>query len=84
MTETKLPRGERILITSATGRANGEIEILKLLASLGEVVAPTRAQSDLSNPDFVHNTIGQCEPRLKDRKLADALTEVKISIKPPE
>lgn len=61
MPENNLPPRERILLTGATGQVGGEL--LKLLAPLGEVVAPTRAEMDLSNSDSVRQIIRNVRPR---------------------
>jgi dTDP-4-dehydrorhamnose reductase len=61
MFESNLPPGERILLTGATGQVGGEL--LKLLQTLGQVVAPSRTQMDLSNPADVRRTIRELRPR---------------------
>ncbi|WP_158944639.1 dTDP-4-dehydrorhamnose reductase [Granulicella sp. S190] len=61
MLRGKLPPGKRILLTGATGQVGGEL--LKILNSLGEVVAPDRTIMDLSNVDSVHETIQTVQPR---------------------
>jgi dTDP-4-dehydrorhamnose reductase len=57
----RLPLGERILLTGATGQVGGEL--LKLLAPLGEVVAPTRAEMDLADAGSVREAIRAVRPR---------------------
>jgi dTDP-4-dehydrorhamnose reductase len=61
MLDGTLPAGERILLTGATGQVGGEL--LKLLAGLGEVVAPTRAEMDLVDAGSVSETIRKVRPR---------------------
>jgi dTDP-4-dehydrorhamnose reductase len=53
--------GGRILLTGATGQVGGEL--LKTLALLGEVVAPTRAEMDLSDAASVRERIRAVRPR---------------------
>jgi dTDP-4-dehydrorhamnose reductase len=57
----KLPSGERILLTGATGQVGGEL--WKTLKSLGDVVAPERATMDLANAASVRETIRAVRPR---------------------
>ena len=57
----KLPPGERILLTGATGQVGGEL--LKTLKSLGDVVAPDRMTMDLANSDSIRETIRAIRPR---------------------
>ncbi len=57
----KLPPGERILLTGATGQVGGEL--LKTLKSLGDVVAPDRMTMDLANSDSIRQTIRAIRPR---------------------
>jgi dTDP-4-dehydrorhamnose reductase len=61
MSQGKLPLGERILLTGATGQV-GE-ELLKTLESLGDVVAPERATMDLANAASIRETIRSVRPR---------------------
>jgi dTDP-4-dehydrorhamnose reductase len=61
MTFGKLPSGERILLTGATGQVGGELS--KTLKSLGDVVAPERATMDLANSDSIRKTIRAIRPR---------------------
>jgi dTDP-4-dehydrorhamnose reductase len=61
MLEGRLPAGERILLTGATGQGGGEL--LKLLAGLGEVVAPARAEMDLADAGSVREAIRKVRPR---------------------
>jgi dTDP-4-dehydrorhamnose reductase len=61
MTFGKLPSGERILLTGATGQVGGEL--LETLKSLGDVVAPERATMDLSNSRSIRETIRATRPR---------------------
>jgi len=57
----KLPSGERILLTGATGQVGGEL--LKTLKSLGDVIAPDRAMMDLANATSIRETIRTVRPR---------------------
>jgi dTDP-4-dehydrorhamnose reductase len=61
MLDGTLPLGERILLTGASGQIGGEL--LKLLAPLGEVVAPSREQMDLADADSVRAAIRAVRPR---------------------
>jgi dTDP-4-dehydrorhamnose reductase len=61
MLDSRLPQGGRILLTGATGQVGGEL--VKLLAGLGEVVAPTRAAMDLADAGSVRETIRKVRPR---------------------
>jgi dTDP-4-dehydrorhamnose reductase len=61
MLDSRLPQGGRILLTGATGQVGGEL--VKLLAGLGEVVAPTRAVMDLADAGSVIGTIRKVRPR---------------------
>jgi dTDP-4-dehydrorhamnose reductase len=61
MLEGRLPPGGRILLTGATGQVGGEL--LKLLAGLGEVVAPARAEMDLADAGSVREAIRKVRPR---------------------
>jgi dTDP-4-dehydrorhamnose reductase len=56
-----LPVGERILLTGATGQVGGELA--KLLAALGEVVAPGRGEMDLADAVSVRAAIRAVRPR---------------------
>jgi dTDP-4-dehydrorhamnose reductase len=57
----RLPSGERILLTGATGQVGGEL--LETLKSLGDVVAPERDVLDLSNSGSIRETIRATRPR---------------------
>jgi dTDP-4-dehydrorhamnose reductase len=57
----KLPLGERILLTGASGQVGGELR--KALKSLGDVVAPERGTMDLANAASVRETIRAVRPR---------------------
>jgi dTDP-4-dehydrorhamnose reductase len=61
MLEGRLPASERILLTGTTGQVGGEL--LKLLAGLGEVVAPARAEMDLADAGSVREAIRKVRPR---------------------
>jgi dTDP-4-dehydrorhamnose reductase len=61
MVEGLLPAGERILLTGATGQVGGEL--VKLLAPLGEVVAPVRGEMDLADVSSVRAVIRSVRPR---------------------
>jgi dTDP-4-dehydrorhamnose reductase len=61
MLDGRLPPGGRILLTGATGQVGGEL--LKLLAGLGEVVAPARAEMDLADAGSVREAIRKVRPR---------------------
>src|ERR1700716_2130111 len=56
-----LPLGERILLTGATGQVGGEL--LRVLAPLGEVIAPSRGAMDLADAASVRNAIREARPR---------------------
>ncbi len=51
----------RILVTGGTGQVGSEL--VAALAGLGEVVAPGRAEMDLSNPESVRKVIQAIKPR---------------------
>lgn len=51
----------RILITGRTGQVGSEL--VTTVANLGEVVAPGRAEMDLSNPESVRKIIQAIKPR---------------------
>jgi dTDP-4-dehydrorhamnose reductase len=55
------PPGERILLTGASGQVGGEL--LETLKSLGEVVAPARAEMDLARVASVREMIRTVRPR---------------------
>jgi dTDP-4-dehydrorhamnose reductase len=57
----KLPPGERILLTGATGQVGGAL--LKTLKSFGDVIAPDRAMMDLANATSIRETIRSVRPR---------------------
>jgi dTDP-4-dehydrorhamnose reductase len=61
MAFSKLPLGERILLTGVTGQVGGEL--LKTLNSLGEVVAPERTMMDMASASSVRETIRSVRPR---------------------
>jgi dTDP-4-dehydrorhamnose reductase len=61
MERSALPVGDRILLTGVTGQVGGEL--LEALKPLGEVVAPTRSQMDLSNSSSVREMIRTVRPR---------------------
>jgi dTDP-4-dehydrorhamnose reductase len=61
MERGKLPLGGRILLTGVTGQVGGEL--MKLLAPLGEVVAPSRAKMDLADAASVREMIRAVRPR---------------------
>ena len=61
MERSALPTGGRILLTGASGQVGGEL--LETLKSLGEVVAPMRAQMDLANAASVREMIRAVKPR---------------------
>jgi len=56
-----LPPRERMLLTGAGGQVGREL--LRLLAGVGEVVAPTRAEMDLSDAASVRRAVRQVRPR---------------------
>jgi dTDP-4-dehydrorhamnose reductase len=61
MAEAWLPKGERILLTGASGQVGGEL--LKLLAAQGDVVAPGRDAMDLADAASVRAMIREVRPR---------------------
>ncbi|NYF91215.1 dTDP-4-dehydrorhamnose reductase [Tunturiibacter empetritectus] len=61
MVSGRLPLGERILLTGASGQVGGEL--LQTLKSLGDVVAPEREMMDLANAVSVRETIRAIRPR---------------------
>lgn len=61
MAEGATPRSSRILLTGATGQVGGEL--LNLLAPLGQLVAPSRAEMDLSDSASVRRVIRDVQPR---------------------
>ena len=61
MEQSALPAGGRILLTGVTGQVGGEL--LKTLRPLGEVVAPTRGEMDLTKVSSVRETIRALRPR---------------------
>jgi dTDP-4-dehydrorhamnose reductase len=50
-----------ILITGSTGQVGGEL--VRLLAPLGEIHAPTRAELDLADPDSIRKLVRELRPR---------------------
>lgn len=56
-----LPAGERILLTGANGQVGREL--LRTLRSLGDVVAPSRAEMDLADGDSVREMVRRVHPR---------------------
>jgi dTDP-4-dehydrorhamnose reductase len=56
-----LPVSNRILLTGASGQVGGEL--LRLLAPLGEVVAPLRTELDLSSEASVRAAVRRIQPR---------------------
>jgi dTDP-4-dehydrorhamnose reductase len=56
-----MPEPFRILLTGSTGQVGGEL--LGSLAPLGEIIAPTRAEMDLTDPAVVGDFIQQVRPR---------------------
>jgi dTDP-4-dehydrorhamnose reductase len=57
----KLPLGEKILLTGATGQVGGELS--KTLKLVGEVVAPDHVTMDLANSGSIRETIRTIRPR---------------------
>ncbi|HEX2918060.1 MAG TPA: dTDP-4-dehydrorhamnose reductase [Edaphobacter sp.] len=53
--------GTRILLTGVTGQVGGELA--RTLAPLGEVVAPTREDLDLTNASSIRDVIQAVQPR---------------------
>jgi dTDP-4-dehydrorhamnose reductase len=53
--------GTRILLTGVTGQVGGELA--RTLASLGEVIAPTHEELDLTNASSIHEVIRAVRPR---------------------
>ena len=51
----------RILVTGASGQVGGEL--LRTLAPLGEIIAPTRAELDLANPTTLPAYLQSLQPR---------------------
>jgi dTDP-4-dehydrorhamnose reductase len=51
----------RILVTGGTGQVGGEL--VKTLAALGEVIAPSRDQMDLSDAESIREFIRSIQPR---------------------
>jgi len=50
-----------ILITGGTGQVGGEL--VRMLAPLGEIHAPTRAELDLADPDSIRRLVRELRPR---------------------
>jgi dTDP-4-dehydrorhamnose reductase len=61
MAEGRLSLGGRILLTGASGQVGGEL--VKALASMGEVVAPGRAEMDLADAASVREMVRSVRPR---------------------
>ena len=61
MARSALPMDGKILLTGVSGQVGGEL--LRSLTTLGEVVAPTRAEMDLANSASVRETILSVRPR---------------------
>jgi len=59
--QVRLAAGERILLTGASGQVGGEL--VRLLAPMGEVVAPSRAELDLSDEASVRAMVRRVRPR---------------------
>lgn len=59
--EAALPKGERILLTGGGGQVGRELGLM--LASLGEVVVPGRAEMDLSDAGSVRAAVRRVRPR---------------------
>ena len=57
----RLPGIGRILLTGSRGQVGGEL--LQTLAGLGEVVAPSRAEMDLSDATSLRETVRRVRPR---------------------
>jgi dTDP-4-dehydrorhamnose reductase len=55
------PERKRILVTGGTGQVGGEL--VKTLAALGEVIAPTRAEMDLTDAKSVREMVRAIQPR---------------------
>ena len=53
--------GARILVTGASGQVGGAL--VRTLAPLGEVIAPTRAEMDLADADSVRRAVRTLRPR---------------------
>ena len=56
-----LPAGECMLLTGSTGQVGREL--LRILAPLGKVVAPSRVDMDLANADSVRDLVRRVRPR---------------------
>jgi dTDP-4-dehydrorhamnose reductase len=52
--------GQRFLVTGASGQVGGEL--LHILAPLGEVIAPSRSEMDLSSVDSVRAFVRETKP----------------------
>ncbi len=61
MERSALPPEERILLTGATGQVG--CELLETLGPLGELVAPTRAEMDLTSAASVREMVRAVRPR---------------------
>lgn len=55
------PNNLRILLTGSTGQVGSEL--LKTLASIGEIIAPSRPTLDLTDPVSIRETIRTVKPR---------------------
>lgn len=56
-----MSRKEKILLTGATGQLGSQL--LKTLAPLGEVIAPSRSKLDLLRPETIRSVIAEVRPR---------------------
>jgi dTDP-4-dehydrorhamnose reductase len=59
--QVRLAAGERILLTGASGQVGGEL--VRLLAPMGEIVVPSRAELDLSDEASVRAMVRRVRPR---------------------
>ena len=56
-----MPDSPKILLTGVTGQVGSEL--LRTLAPFGEIIAPTRQQMDLADPNSVRDVIRSVRPR---------------------